>query len=202
MIKIFLVLLFFFGLEGIELPGFQMNKTTVKNNSSEVKNTESIVVEVIDFPDFKEVVNDSYAFHEYSDKFHPEVFDKNLHLVQLKAIQQSDSYETTNNYLRVKNRIDQDHIETKESDLAGGLLLKIPFWIFGILLAFLGYTVFISIRFFSIYFQDVTTQEQLEIVTNDFFSYKRSTIEKERKLMRDLIDARTRIQELSEELQR
>jgi hypothetical protein len=202
MIKISLVFLFFFGLEGIELYGFQMNKTTVKNNSSEVKNTESIVVEAIDFPNFEKDVSDSSASDESSNRFHSKVFDKNLHLVHLQANLQPDSYETSNNYLKEKNRIDQDHIETQESDLEVGLLSKIPFWVFGILLAFLGYTVFISIRFFSIYFQDVTIQEQLEIVTNDFFSYKRSTIEKERKLMRDLIDARTRIQELSEELQR
>jgi len=64
----------------------------------------------------------------------------------------------------------------------------IPVYYYVIFLVFSVYSVFISLKFYSYYSQDITTQDQLKIVSDDFESYKKSTIDRERKLKRELLD--------------
>jgi hypothetical protein len=65
---------------------------------------------------------------------------------------------------------------------------KIPYIFYAIFAFFVLYSILISLKFYSVYSQDVTTQEQLEIVSEDFENYKKNTIHRERKLKRELLD--------------
>ena len=125
--------------------------------------------------------------------------ESSVYLTEIQLNQQFDSSVTFQNQAQEQKVLGKQNDQIQNFDLETGFLIKVPLWLIGLLCLFVIYTIFISLKFFSIYFQEVSTQEQLEVITGDFDSYKRNTIEKERKLMRDLIDARNRINELSQD---
>lgn len=121
---------------------------------------------------------------------------------KLKTIQQADTNEISKDTIIViKSELQKDP-EIQKSKAKPEFFIKIPLWLIVLLGFFVIYTIFISLKFFSIYFQEVSTQEQLEIIGHDFESYKKNTIEKERKLLRELIDTKNEIQELKKELKK
>lgn len=75
-------------------------------------------------------------------------------------------------------------------------LLKPNDYIF--LLVFFGvlilYSIYITLRFIKINSQEISTTEQISIISRDYENYKRNTIEKERKLVRDLIDLQNKLE--------
>lgn len=112
----------------------------------------------------------------------------------------SEPGETLQDLEKEEKAVKRPDSQKQKFDLRTGFLLNVPLWVLALLCLFILYTLFISLKFFSIFFQSISAQERYDAVSKDFDSYKRNTIEKERKLMRDLIDAKNRINDLSQEV--
>ncbi len=74
-------------------------------------------------------------------------------------------------------------------------VFNLPIWLVISIVLFFVYTIFISLKFYTLFSKEISIQEQLEVVTTDFESYKKSTIVRERKLLRDLIDAKNKMED-------
>lgn len=121
---------------------------------------------------------------------------------KLQIIKHTDIIEISNNPVSERKTELQKNPNFQKSNSETEFILKTPAW----LIAFLGicvvYAILISLRFYKIYYQEVSTQEQMEIISSNFEEYKKNTIEKERKLLRELIDNKNKIQELQQELKK
>ena len=191
-------ILILFGFNQIGVAGSQENQTSIESNQKQGLVSDSIVKKLINPVEYEGIKKD--AFDIFTSTYENEFSgpDTNDYLGQLQLKQESYSANIQKDLPKNDNVLITKNNRIEEFDFRNALTFKVPFWIIGISGLFVIYTIFITLRFLSIYFQDVSTKEQLEIISGDFDSYKRNTIEKERKLMRDLIDAKNRINDLSQ----
>lgn len=191
--------LIIFGFNQIGFAAFHENQTSLEINPDSKLDSVSISQKPLDLLDYE-------GFNKNSSNTSASSFEKQFSLpetkyfAELKLNQESYPVSISNDVSEEVKASVKKNNRTEEFNLGNGFTIIVPFWVVGVFALFVIYTIFISLRFLSIYFQEVSTQEQLEVITGDFDSYKRNTIEKERKLMRDLIDAKNRIHDLSQEV--
>ena len=190
--------LILFGFDQIGVAGSQGNQTSIEINQKQALVSDSISQKPINLVEYEGSKKDAFDIFTstFENKFSgPDTKD---YLSELQLKQVSYSANVQEDLPRNEKVVIKKDNRSEEFDFGNGLTFNVPFWVVGTFLLFVIYTIFISLRFLSIYFQDVSSKEQLEIISGDFDSYKRNTIEKERKLMRDLIDAKNRINDLSQ----
>ena len=197
-ISIFLVCLF--ALERIGFALFQKDQISDESNIDKVLGEESSLQKML-YKSYYEVVEKN-DFKVFTNNFENQLGQDDTieYLAELKVSQESSSGRDFKYLAEEKSIIERQNDQTKNFNFETGFFLEVPVWLIIVICLSVIYTIFISLKFFSIYFQEVSTKEQLEVITGDFDSYKRNTIEKERKLMRDLIDAKNRINDLSQEI--
>lgn len=188
-----------FGLERNELSGFQIPPKTTEKIKRIVYSGDSIFFGSTISPDYLLVKKKDFEIFKAGLENEYSKTDSILNIKEMELTLKSDSVKSLR---RVVEQTNTGIKNNAEFDLDGQLLFRLPYWAIGFLAIFLGGLIYISLRFFSLHFQEVSMQEQLSVITNDFDLYKKNTIEKERKLVRDLIDSKNRIEELNGELRK
>jgi hypothetical protein len=179
-----------------ELVGQQKRVSFNLDPTSTIQLPDSIFSVSKNSPDFYIVRIDLLKKQQGNLKSLGNQFNAKLNELESQVVSLNDSI---HKLVQSKNSVNGGLFDRNDFDGGGNrwaiIASNLPFWAYFFIFVFILYTIFISLRFFSIYFQEVSTLEQLEIVSNDFDVYKRNAIEKERKLLRDLIDAKNLIQE-------
>ncbi|MBS4040223.1 MAG: hypothetical protein KGZ81_06445 [Flavobacteriales bacterium] len=182
-----------------ELVGKQAKPSSNLSPSINIPFPDSIFSVSKNSPDFYIVRKDLVKINQENLKLFGNQYNQKLIELNSKLSVLNDSIQKL---LQIESNPELRFFDVKDPDIEenrwGIIARNLPFWAYILILVLILYTILISLRFFSIYFQEVSTLEQLEIVSNDFDSYKRNSIEKERKLLRDLIDAKNLIQELKD----
>jgi hypothetical protein len=196
--SLFIILFVFpFGLERSELAGFQMMPLSSKKIEKKIDLGDSIFQRATNSPNY--LIVKEKDFKVFKSNLENDLSDLyiNLNTAETELMIQSDSIKLWKVFL------EEAKVKIKNSEkfsFNSQSFFNLPIWLLAMIILFLGYSIFISLRFFSLYYQGISANDQLDIITKDFISYKKNTIEKERKLMRDLIDAKNDIEELRKEL--
>jgi len=196
--SLFIILFVFpFGFERNELVGFQMMPSIKDKTEEKIDLGDSIFQRATNSPDYLVVKENDFKAFKSSLKNDLSNLYNNLNAAETELMIQSDSIKNWKIYLEEANAKIKNN---KKLNLNSQSFFKFPIWLLVLIIILLAYSIFISLRFFSLYYQGISADERLDIITRDFISYKKNTIEKERKLMRDLIDAKNDIEELRKEL--
>lgn len=143
-----------------------------------------IVIEKSSFLDFKEKLSDTLLF----EGINPFNYYPNSGGVDSSSVSSST----------IENLILNENASLFGIEFIGKrMTINLPNWSLVLFIFILLFLIYFTLRYYSLIIQDVSVHEQLESVTSDFESYKKSTIIKERKLMRDLIDVKNKMEELN-----
>lgn len=176
--------LYFTSFETLGFGNIQNEENFIKNITNQVNSVDAIarkastpgylVIKEIDFLNFKtNLKSELYLLDSVYSDFYSEF--RNLSL-------------STDSIINLNQEAEKSEVNIEGKKIENSFFSNMPFFYVGLFAAFVLYSIFISLKFYSFYSQDITTQDQLKVVAEDFESYKRNTIERERKLKRELLD--------------